>query len=375
MRVVATLRPEFLSQLLVDSDLAILPTRTYMLRPLRREALRTVIRGPCRLATIAVEDDLVSQLVDDTDRGEALPLLAFTLAQLAEGIDRGGRLSQQRYAQLGGVQGALIRQADASLDEAAAATGRRHEQVIAGLLRLVTVDEQGRPIRWRVPSKELPELVILELDVFVRWRLVTTDTDNGDIVVEVTHEAFLSAWPPLAQAIEENVSALRACRAVEQAAAEWNDNDRSPARLWEGGQLAAAVADMGARIQARDLVIDRVELGLTARIFLRTSIRHDRFRRRRALTVLSVLLALALVAASIAFVQQRIANEQRNVAVSRQVAGQVTELRATNPALAAQLGVAAYRLSPTTEARGGLLSTVTNPYATRVTGHTGGVSA
>ena len=97
VRVVATLRPEFLSQLLVDSDLAMLPTCTYMLRPLRREALRTVIQGPCRLATIAVEDDLVSQLVDDTDRGEALPLLAFTLAQLAEGVDRGGRLSQQRY--------------------------------------------------------------------------------------------------------------------------------------------------------------------------------------------------------------------------------------------------------------------------------------
>jgi uncharacterized protein HemX len=51
--------------------------------------------------------------------------------------------------------------------------------------------------------------------------------------------------------------------------------------------------------------------------------------------VLSVLLALALVAAGIAVVQQQAAKEQRNIAVSRQVAEQATGLRATNPALAA----------------------------------------
>lgn len=45
-----------------------------------REALRLVSDGPARL-------------VDDTDTGDALPLLAFTLAQLADGIRRGGRLS------------------------------------------------------------------------------------------------------------------------------------------------------------------------------------------------------------------------------------------------------------------------------------------
>jgi WD domain, G-beta repeat len=56
--------------------------------------------------------------------------------------------------------------------------------------------------------------------------------------------------------------------------------------------------------------------------------------------------------------------QQRDVAVPRQLAGQAFELRATNPALAAQLGLAAYRLVPTAEARRSLLSTVANPYAT-----------
>jgi hypothetical protein len=83
-----------------------------------------VIQGPARLAGIAVAEDLVARVVADTDSGEALPLLAFTLAQLADGLTRGDHLSRARYDQLGGVQGALTRQADAALAEASAVTGR-----------------------------------------------------------------------------------------------------------------------------------------------------------------------------------------------------------------------------------------------------------
>jgi TIR domain/WD domain, G-beta repeat len=369
VQVVATLRSEFLDQLLVDSALAVLPTRIYTLRPLRRDALRDVIEGPARLAGIGIEPDLVARLVADTDSGEALPLLAFTLAQLTESVGRGGQLCGIRYDQLGGVQGALTRQADTALAEATTATGRSREEVIAGLLQLVTVDEQGRPLRRRIDRAHLDESLIRELDAFVRRRLVTTDIDNGRVVVGVAHEAFWSAWAPLAQAIEKNVSALRTRRAVEQAATDWDNAGHPRTRLWERGQLAAAVADIGAHLQAHELVSDRVELNWTERAFLRASIRRDRFRRGRAITVLSVLLALAVIAAVVAVGQQRTAEQQRNVAVSQQVAGQAMELHDTNPALAAQLSLAAYRLAPTMQARDSLLNALANPYATQLTGH------
>jgi WD40 repeat protein len=395
LQVVATLRSEFLDQLLADPDLMVLPTRTYALRPLSREALRMVIKGPAKLAGISVDDDLVARLVADTDTGEALPLLAFTLAQLAEGVGHGGQLSDARYEQLGRVQGALNCQADAALADATAATGRRREEVLAGLLRLVTVDEQGRPTRWRIPRDQLPQPVARELDVFVTRRLVTTDTDNGHVVVGVAHEAFLSAWPPLAEAITAAESTLRARRVVEQAATGWNDHGRPPDRLWERGHLAAAVADIGVRYRRapgqaassatrgplprwarrnRVLASDRVDLSPTARDFLRASIRRDRLRRQSAITVLSILLVLALAASVLAVTQQRAAEQQRDVAVSRQAAGQALELRATNPALASQLSLAAYQLVPTTEARGSLLSIAADPYATRLTGHTTGLT-
>src|SRR4051812_22595202 len=201
VEVVATLRPEFLDPLLASPEMASLPTRTHTLRPLTPGALRAVIEGPADRAGIAIDADLITQLVADTGGGDALPLLAYTLAQLTEDVTRGGRLSMSRYQQLGGVQEALEGQADAALADALAAGGRNRKQVIQELLRLVTVDEQGRPTRWRIRRDELPEQVLTELQPFIDRRLLTTDTDNGHIVIGVAHEAFLSAWPPLEKAI------------------------------------------------------------------------------------------------------------------------------------------------------------------------------
>jgi hypothetical protein len=249
VQAVATLRPEFFAQLLASPQLAGLPVRTFTLRPLVREALPAVIEEPARLAGIGVQAELVDRLVADTGGGEALPLLAFTLAQLAAGVRRGGQLSLVRYEELGGVHGALVRQADAALADALRVGGRTRAQVIAGLLRLVTVDEQGRPTRWRVPREELPEPVRAELETFVARRLLATDTENGTNVVAVAHEAFLSAWPPLTAAITTAAAALRTRRAVEQAAAAWDRAAHPRSRLWERGQLAAAVNDLGARLQ------------------------------------------------------------------------------------------------------------------------------
>jgi WD40 repeat protein len=366
VRVVATLRPEFLDQLLADSVLAALPTGIFALRPLGREALRLAIEGPARLAGITVEADLVARLVEDTGSGEALPLLAFTLSELAESLSRGGQLSANRYEQLGGVRGALIRQADIALAEAGGATGRASEEVIAGLLRLVTVDEQGAPTRWRVRRDELPGPVVPELDAFVGRRLLSTGTDNGVVMIGVAHEAFLSAWPPLAQVIAANVTALRARRAIEHAAAEWHAHKRPPARLWAGDQLTAAAAEIGARI----------ELDAVAREFLRIGLRRDSRRRRRTRVVLSVLLILALIFAGVAFDRQRNAQQRQRVATASQLVGQAEAARSTDLRTALLLGLAAHRLDPTEETYATLAATlIAGPYLSTLTRHSGAVKA
>jgi hypothetical protein len=54
------------------------------------------------------------------------------------------------------VQGALTRQADMALADASAVTGQGTAEVITGLLRLVTVDEQDRPPYGRSPGMSCP---------------------------------------------------------------------------------------------------------------------------------------------------------------------------------------------------------------------------
>jgi WD40 repeat protein len=346
IQVVGTMRPEFLSGFLADPALAGLATHMYTLRPLGRENLRAVVQRPAELAGLHISEDLVARLVDDTGSGAALPLLAFTLAQLAENAGRGDELSSARYEQLGGVQGALIRQADAALAEAMAAGGRHEDDVFGALLRLVTVDEQGRPTRWRVARGDLSGPALAELDTFVTRRLLVTDSDGDLPVIEVAHEEFLTAWPPLATAITDRATGLRARRDVELAAAEWTAGGRASDKLWEGGQLAAAVNATG---------VDRrrpsVEVGPTAAEFLRASRRRDTRRRRRLVSVLSVLLVAALVGAGIAFVQGVSARRQLATATARQLLTQADAVRYSDPRTALRLGIAARRIDDSAESR------------------------
>ena len=187
------------------------------------------------------------------------------------------------------------------------------------------------------------------------------------------------------------MSALRARRAVEHAAEEWNANSRPPARLWGGGQLAAAVSDTGGRIHTRAtptdaspkrghsrllprrrrvLVTDRVALSPKAREFLHASIRRDRHRRRRATTVLSVLVVLALAAAGVAVIQQRNAQERQRIATARGLIAQAEAARGTDPRTALQLGLAAQRIRPDDATYSSLVSTLTTTrYAGTLTGH------
>jgi WD40 repeat protein len=349
VRLVATVRTASLHSLLSSPELDGLPIQAFPLRPLRLEMLPAVVQGPARLAGIEVDDTLVSRLVADTGGGEALPLLAFTLSELAQGVGRGGHLSAARYEDLGGVQGALQRQAGAALAAACRSSGRLPQEVIAGLLRLVTVDESGEPTRWRVRRDELPALVRTELDAFVGRRLLITDTDeSGDVLVGVAHEAFLSAWPQLADAIGATASGLRARREVERAAGEWSEAGRPRRRLWDGNHLGGAVDAVGVQWRTwhrgGELITDRVEVSPRAREFLRSSILWDRLRRVRVVAVLSALLVLATTAGVGALTFQRQAVQERDHVAADLIAAEATGLEASDPSLAKQLSLVAYRM-------------------------------
>ena len=335
VQVLATLRPEFLDPLSKDAALSKLPLRMHQVSPLEPDALRSVIEQPAKVAGLHFEPDLVTRLVVDTGGGEALPLLAFTLEQLAHGVKRGGQLSHQRYLDTGGVRGALERQADSALQDACTETGATRDEVIDALLNLVTIDEQGRPTKRHVALDELPSATG-QLRPFIAGRLLTTEADGERTFVAVAHEAFLVNWPPLKGEIDAQVTALRARRVVENAASDWVASGREEGALLQGRQLAKATVDTGAEmgpVRMRDRpssggpnrrmrlptwwhghrrLVTRVDLNEAGRDFLGASMRADRARRRRrAMQVVGVILVLAVIAftAVVGFVR---ANTERD---------------------------------------------------------------
>ena len=325
--MLATLRPEFLEPLFKDTDLSKVALRMHQVRPLESDALRSVIEGPAKVAGFSFEEDLVTRLVADTGTGDALPLLAFTLEQLSHDLRRGGRLTHQRYVDIGGVRGALQRQADAALKEACSKTGVTHDQVITALLNLVTIDEQGRPTKRHVSLDELSSGITDQLEPFVTRRLLAVEAEGERTFVAASHEAFLVNWPPLKDEIDAEVTALRARRVVENAANDWVASGRDHRGLLQGGQLAKTKVDTGAETEpvskeaptqtdvvrrslkrptwwpGRRLLVTRVDLNDIGQEFLEASIRSDRSRRRRTTMRVVAVIAILAIAAVIAVVR------------------------------------------------------------------------
>ncbi|MFL6147784.1 MAG: TIR domain-containing protein [Pseudonocardiaceae bacterium] len=363
VRVVAAMRSEFLDDLRDLPTLAGVPIEAYVLAPLDREMLRDVIEQPAKVARLRLDDGLAAQLVADTDSGEALPLLAFILRQLADGLPVGGKLALSRYHDLGGVRGALSRHADTALADAVRASGLTEREVLAGLTRLVTIDETGRRSRRRINLSRLPEPLRIALQVFVDRRLLLSDTDEDGLVwLTVAHEALLTEWRPLDTATANITMTLRTARTVEQAAADWNSADRSEHFLWDDERLIATLAtlgmtaDGGSRTPAADPIVqlDDEALAFLAATSRRVQATKERERRRRSrtITVLSILLVLALIAAGLAVWQQQSARSAQHAAIARGMVAQADRIRDHDPRGALQLGVAArqFDASPRTQA-------------------------
>ncbi|WP_239341784.1 TIR domain-containing protein [Frankia sp. CiP3] len=370
VRVVATVRSEYLDRLIATAAPAGVRVRAEVLHPLSRDLLRLVITGPARLAGLTVDDELVARMVADTGDGQALPLLAYTLQRLYAQAHAAGTtmLSAAVYAATGGVRGALVDHADAALGEAAIVTGHTDDQVLTGLLRLITVDIDGHPTRRRVPLDELPDPVRAQWTPFVARRLLAVDaTPGGPVTVEVTHERLLTTWNPLADAMERAGDRLRQRSHAETAANNWQRGGRPHSRLWN---LALASSTLTA--------LHPDELTPAIHAFLTASRRHARRRLASAFTLLTVLLLITTSFGITAYLQRRTAEARRRSAVVDRLLTLADNTRTDDPTTALRLGIAADSIaSPSQHDRihGNLVETLANsPYLhAPLTGHTGWV--
>ncbi|MEV4740697.1 helix-turn-helix domain-containing protein [Streptomyces sp. NPDC049555] len=387
--VVLGVRADFYDRCLAFPGLAASLQRGHItLGPMGDAQLRDAVTGPAREAGLEVEPGLVEVLLRDLGhlpgraapghaaQGGALPLLSHALLGTWQHREN-STLTVEGYRLTGGVYGAVAATAERAYASLPAHRQQAARRVLLHLVQVGDDRETSRPGR-RADLVEAgadadgdAEAVV---EAFTRARLLTVDADH----VEVAHEALLHAWPRLRQWIEEDRAVLRTRQALAEAAAAWEREGRDPSLLHRGSRLAAALEVAGHPSGA-------AALPTTARRFLEAGVEREqsekrteqrRLRNLRTLTAgLATLLVLSLVAGAAALHQSRMAQDQRRVAESRELAARATGMLRDQPEAAMLVALSAYRRSPTAEARSSLLSTYAAFPGNQLTSHTDDVFA
>jgi len=331
--------------------------------------LRAAVEKPAHAVGLELEPGLLEIMLSDLGHGDVtagepgyqpgtLPLLSHAL--LATWQQRDGQiLTIAGYRLTGGISGAIATTAERAfrrLDQG------QQEIARSVLLRMIQLGDGTGDTRRQVDRARIvaesgdPAGVEAVLDVLIHARLVTTHAAS----VEIIHEALLRAWPRLREWLNTDRTGLLLEQRLVEAAEIWADEGRHDSDLYRGTRLAAVQERVDG---ARDLP------GVASE-FLRASVEHERDeqrgllrrtrRLRRLVVVLSCLVLLAVVTTASAIKSQDDLLGQRDIDLSREVAGSATALQASNAGLAAQLSVVAFRISRTAEARGAMMSTLVN---------------
>ncbi|MGP3998774.1 nSTAND1 domain-containing NTPase [Streptomyces sp. 8N706] len=240
LKVLFAFRSEFLTRL-GSLPQAHLFRDTFILGPVRRRSLFTVVAEPAARAGIAFEPGLADLIVNEASGGDALPLLAYTLHALAPEPGRGQQITVQDYEAIGGVAGALTERADLILADLTAADP--DAPVLPTLLKFVTITEgqpSQRPVRRETLGPKEQDVV----EAFLAERLLVSDGDGSEPVLRVAHEALFRQWDPLKQAIEVVAVDLAFASDVERWGAEWAAAGRHDSYLLRDERLRRALAWM-----------------------------------------------------------------------------------------------------------------------------------
>ncbi|MDX3539728.1 hypothetical protein PV721_36490 [Streptomyces sp. MB09-01] len=364
---------------------------------LSRRDLHEIIVLPAENAGLRFQPGLPEQIISDVlasspDPAAArrapvtvLPLLEMTLKQLW--LRRhDGYLTHEAYRRIGAVSGSLTTWCDAALNELS--TGRRRiaQHILTSLVQPADRNRRTPAVRAQVPLDELRDLAAGPdgapgndfdevIATLTRHRLITTQTlrdparpgaPSGAPVAELIHDALIRDWGRLREWVEEDHLFQEWLNRTWERQRDWAER-KDPGDLLAG----AALAEGSKLSRDRGLPEDIAAFLSTSRKRQQTLAR----RRRHLIAVLATLLGLALIAAGIAVLQWRTAVDERQAALSRQLATQSRTLLDVSPDLSSLLAVQAYRASQTPEALATLRTDASLPAYRRLPGHTDTVNS
>ncbi|GAA5158313.1 hypothetical protein GCM10023321_37910 [Pseudonocardia eucalypti] len=332
-RAVLTMRWAALDELLTPRLARTLEAGTVLVAPLDRARLREAIVRPAEGAPgLAFEPGLVERILDDagTEPGQ-LPLVESLLADLWERRE-GGYLTLRGYADAGGVAGALRQHAERVLESI-----ETHPDPLRRLFTsLARPDATGRFTRRPVSLAELPAEQRALVGPLVAGRLLVADGD----VVELAHQALIDHWPRLRDWLTDDREFLSWRARVQEQRKQWEATARDDGALPRGTALAAAIEWTASRGD---------EVSEVDRDFVRRGRARQRreVRRWRAVTAGLAVLALLAATLSVYAVNRRQVLAGQLATANAETLGLQSQARAaTDPALAAQLALAAWRSDP-----------------------------
>ncbi|SOD65683.1 WD40 repeat [Streptomyces zhaozhouensis] len=376
VRVLLVMRDDFyprLASLLPDLLTAATPGVVNVPAALRVSEVHGIIRAPAEAAGARWEDGLVERIVEDlgaADPARRIPVTLLPTLQLAlrqlwdQRVD--GRLTHQSYQRVGEVTGSLAGWCDGAMARLTPRQRPIARRVLTALVRPAVASRAVPATRQQLPLTRLralstdprvPDAVHdTEFDetvaALVRERVITTSHGPLGATAELVHEALIRDWGDLRRWIDQDHSFQSWLHRVTEQQ-ERQAESGLPEDLLGGSDLT-----QGLRwAEERPLPGDVLAFLAASRARLQGAAR----RRRRLYSLLAGVLALALIAAGVAYWQGRSARSAEDdadtaqrLARSRQLAEVSGALLDTDPDLASLLAVQSYRTSPTEEARSSL---------------------
>ena len=244
--VILTMRADFYGKCAGIAELAAaLSDHNFLVGPMTEDELRRAIERPAQLAGCEFDAGLVDLLEHDVrNQPGALPLLQHALLELWNNRE-GRRLTVKSYQEIGKLEGALQRRADATLKPLSEDEREFCRRIF---LRLTQPGEGTEDTKRRASMQELlslsdkstaQEQIIQKL---ANASLLTTEGEvtRKDAFVEVAHEALIRSWPQLRKWIDVDRQGFRTRTRLTEATRDWENSGCDPAYLYAGARLAVA---------------------------------------------------------------------------------------------------------------------------------------
>ncbi|MFF3565836.1 AAA family ATPase [Streptomyces sp. NPDC002574] len=335
--------------------------------------VREAVEAPAeRVPGLSMEPGLADVVLGDLRGGarhgegayEAgrLPLLAHALYATWQARS-GDRMTVADYHRTGGIDGAVDETAQGVFRKLSADERKAARQLFLALVRIGDNGEVTRRRRTRrdllLVAADVPAVRPV-VDAFTAARLLTQDNlwadphgersedvRWGEGTIEITHESLLWSWSTLRAWTGPGPEGALVRQEVSEAAVAWaRSGGRDKEHLFRGArlELARRWTSTAPEEDLAPLITEFLDASALAQ-------RRGRTVRRAAVATVTVLALLASALAAFAFDQRHAALDQRDDAIFNRVTAEADRRRDSDPALAAQLDLVAYRMRPTAALR------------------------